>query len=239
MGLATAYLMSPNNIFDTRSSADFDGPQDDDLVAYWNFDQETGDDLLDTIGENHAVSNGTSFYSDGAINGAREFSGWTSYISVPNSSTWDDWENLSLAFWLKPKGERVRRQIILNKGSFTILYNPSGDNIVFQVSDGDIKSSFMTPPNTFQDDEWAHLAVTLEILENENSIQFHVYKNGVEILSEEVQSVDNINVFNGEITFAKESREEISLWGALDEVYIYNSVISQEKVQEIYTQALK
>jgi subtilisin family serine protease len=71
------------------------------LVAHWELDETDGDIVYDSAGDNDAtVYNGE--WTDGKIEGALDFNGWTTYMDCGDSEVLGP-EKMTLAMWLWPE----------------------------------------------------------------------------------------------------------------------------------------
>lgn len=76
------------------------GPATAELVGFWNFDEETADDLSGN--ENHGIVNG-AFFSDDTYSGSGLSLEITSntHAQVPHSDSLDVDDSKTVAFWMR------------------------------------------------------------------------------------------------------------------------------------------
>ncbi len=71
-----------------------------ELVAYWAFDEGSGDTVLDSTGNgNNGTINGAQ-WGQGKFGPALEFNGQDNYVEVPSSDDLEINENVTVAAWI-------------------------------------------------------------------------------------------------------------------------------------------
>ena len=68
----------------------------DGLVASWNYDENTGNTITDSIGGNLGTINGTAGWVTGFFGRALSFNGSTNYVTVPANSSWQGTSGLTV-----------------------------------------------------------------------------------------------------------------------------------------------
>jgi len=217
----------------------------DDLVGYWSFDDSTNVGNDDSGNSNNGINHGASWISDGVNEGALDFerdnANYISFLSpVLNTPPY------TICAWVKPESLPVNDNwyFLCNGGATSHSYgfalyvnglaNPE-PYWAFEVkrSDG-VGGGFMSP---IESNEWVYISGTWDGTTSENSIKF--YLNG-EIIG---TSTPTQNIVNGPIRnlmIGKDSEGQGSdidtLWfdGYIDEVRIYNRVLNQNEIQDLY-----
>jgi hypothetical protein len=96
----------------------------DTLLAYWNFNENSGTIVADTSGnENNGTINGAIWIS-GINDSALEFDGIDDYINVPDSATLDlGTGNFTISVWIKANSPEINDQCVFDKD---LVGTPSG-----------------------------------------------------------------------------------------------------------------
>jgi hypothetical protein len=208
------------------------------LVGYWSFD-EISDNIVPDESEND---------NDGAISGAIEktgisglaieFDGVNDEVIVPNDSSlnFHNTNQFSISLWVKREGSlKEKTEALISKGTLAHqegynLYILTNDTLLFGIRDG--SSSYFDASNTeIGDSNWHHIVVAWD-----GTTKFF-YIDG---------ELDK-SVLLGEITIADDSKplEFAAHWGymennnpfhgTIDEVRIYDRVLSKNEIKELYS----
>ena len=152
------------------------------LVAFWSFDQQSGNDFLDASGNNNtAVNNGNVITEAGVVGNAAKFTG-NGILTVADSASLDSaaGSNLSrsVAFWFKTttsanlvvveKG--TNRHFVVQTESVTV---PPG-KISFRVDTSNTPRVISTNP--VNDGNWHHFVATFDV---EAGNRMKLYIDGV------------------------------------------------------------
>lgn len=214
------------------------------LAGLWLFDENDGDEVKDSSGNgNHGKIMGKAKWIKGKFGSALEFDG-TSYVQVSDSDSLDMGQEVSVLFWVQTykvmKDMWADRQAIVGKhyqeyevGIYmqaqlhTYTSNISGAGNGY---DEGIMASFAGKlPDKEQDWEtkkWYHVAWTL------NGHHEIAYVNGVKIGE---YDKPNKGTKGGAhpLEIGRRSGGGIPLTGAVDEVGIFKSVLTEEDVKTI------
>jgi hypothetical protein len=199
----------------------------DNLLAHYTFDNP--DDLLifDASGNSHlTVQGNNSFYPSGVFGNALHFEGdlmaTTTGVNVSNQSqTTMLWEKRGSTISATQTQIRIGSENSNGK-SFRLKYDTSNKYHM------DFYGADRTTGQAYTTSEWRHWTYSFD---NDLRTQ-RLYLNGNLILSE---SSDSYN-FTGDTAIylgARSSTQELN-YGTIDEVRIYNRVLSQAEIQQIY-----
>ncbi|MBU0661180.1 hypothetical protein KKG22_03295 [Patescibacteria group bacterium] len=177
--------------------------------------------LDDDSGQGHScTNNGAAITNNGKYNSAYTFT--DDYISCVSSAALDLTDTLSIEFWIN--GDYSGQPDILTKGAYDESYSVWIDNsgqIVFQLNSDDFFSL-----NTIDNTRWHHVAVTY------GAGLLHFYIDGVEDPNS-YNVAGPIDIIPDDLTLS--SNSQWALDGAtLDEVAIYNRVLSAEEISDRY-----
>lgn len=206
------------------------------LVAAWSFDEGKGDKVKDITGNgNDGKFVGNPKWVDGKYGTALEFDGVSSYVEVPDSDFLDITENLTWTAWFKPSvtidssNAGAVRLMSKNNAYFLLFNYQQVGNLGFLIKTGGANFVVHSTTNTWNAGEWYHVAGTYDIKE------LKIYINGK--LENKVEHAGTIDV------------TDLTLWigaddlpnyfpGAIDDVRIYNSVLTEAEVLKIMIQAV-
>ena len=208
-----------------------DGPTDG-LLAYYEFDEGTGDEASDTANENHGTITGATWTEGRVGNHALQFSGSGEYVEAPHQdylslneftvSTWANFDALSTGEW----------QSLVCKGSCA---SPDRNYGLFQKKDGkQVHFSFYRTSGSWASynsnaelstGTWYHIVMTYD------GSEFTLYIDGS--LDKAVSETGTPET-NSEPLYIGDFPDYSGMNGQLDDVRIYNRALSESEVQELY-----
>jgi len=196
-------------------------------IAYYPMDG----DVRDYSGNNHnATADGVQLVADarGQPNKAYNFSNGSNIIDVPNASTLNFQNQITLSFWLKLDAVPAE-SYVLSHGSYQERWKVSvipNSKIRWTVKTGgtttDLDSSF-----PLQLGEFYHFTVVY------SGYSMELYLNGK--LDSFLSNGGTINIASDDITFGREtaSIQSYSLFGTLDEVRIYDKALGPNEIMTL------
>jgi hypothetical protein len=203
---------------------------DPDLVGYWTLDETLDDHIIDASGHHHhgQVIGGPTLIDDVAGGKALEFNGLDQFCKLGN---WLPSENnqLTVALRVKWAGSTGSSQGLIAKrntwtNSMWTLWAQENGQIAFETLRNTLLSETMAV------DTWEHWAVT------HDTGQTVVYRNGLQISSGAQPNFANqptANLVLGAMEFTGDScRNPFN--GALDDVRLYNKVLTAAEIQQIF-----
>jgi len=199
------------------------------LIAHWELNETEGSIAYDSIKSNNGTCHGEPLWvpTGGKIGGALQFDGVDDYVSVPfilNPSV----GSFSVFTWLKGG---TPGQAILSQANST-----SGSNSTWlgiDPSDGKLITKLMHPPfpslesdSVITDSQWHHVGLVY----NRDSLQRHLYVDGTEV-AKDISPVAALGSDGGLYIGASKDLEAGSFFsGLIDDVRIYNNVLSAEEI---------
>jgi tetratricopeptide (TPR) repeat protein len=212
------------------------------MIAHWKFDEKSGRFASDSAGENDGrLQGGPVWTSEGKIGGALEFDGYDDYVDIDVAG---EMEEMTIAMWLKyntVEGESpsepgsysslISRNLYSDNGAvhFNLINVEGSVHIDFNVNT--MIQEFHSE-SSLEAGKWYHVAATYD---NPNQT-VKIYING---------QVDSVltNDTGGPALIGEAA---IGDWkdpyyetkrhfdGVLDDIRIYDSVLSEEDIAELY-----
>lgn len=213
-------------ILDSIAPALKNGNQIDGLVSYWSLNENSGAQITDANGINPGtLISGTRV--QGIAGNALEFDGATGLARVPESSSLDITQQLTLTAWANTYEKKESK--IAQKGDW------DGFNLGLGKWDG-WKASIYMADNTSHTlhwlqgiplfNEWYFLAMTF------NGSEFKFYVNGQLKNTAPISGLLKNN--NRNFCIGSDNGAQKFFHGMIDEVAVYNSALSAEEIQTLY-----
>lgn len=199
----------------------------DNLVAHYTFDNPDSKFIYDSAGNSHlSIQGNGSYYPDGVFGRGLHFDGDLTAITTgvnvsEQSSTTMLWEKRNSTV-----GTTQTQIQVGSEGSNSKRYRLRYDTA--NKYHMDLYGADRSTGQTYTSSEWRHWAYSYDhILRTQR-----LYLNGNLILSESSDSND----FSGDTTLYLGSSSSSSdpNYGSMDEVRIYNRVLSQAEIQQVY-----
>ena len=214
------------------------GPLDDNMIAYWQFNQDNGN-VVDSSGsanEHEAVwHSGTSYDNAGDTTYNFENSLYlngtsSNYLTVADHTDLDFQNGLSIIMWIKPLKEDSLTMLHkwrltgnpYSDSAYTLIVNSTG-NTEAQTNtpqQEDVKSSTGVDLN-----EWQQIATTFNPLTSE----WILYKNGQIIYSESVSGTLNNSPVDLLIGY-NPNNSEAGFYGWMDEIRLYDEALDPSMI---------
>ncbi|MBL7067223.1 MAG: T9SS type A sorting domain-containing protein [Candidatus Marinimicrobia bacterium] len=211
-----------------------------DLVAYWQFNENTGTTAYDETSNHHdgtLTNNPTWTTSTAPIGGyALDFDGSNDYVLVSDNDNLDLGTNdLTIEFWMSADSIS-KSKIFLDKRYSSDLQSNigyqirhTGGYIQFQIFNG--LSGPVINSSELQNNTGYHIAITLD---RDNASGLRIFVNGTESASAvdptSYNGLDLIN--NGNLYIGKSNKWNQYYPGSLDEIRIWNDVRTPTEIQE-------
>jgi len=197
-------------------------PSPAELVAYYPFNGNADDEH----GNNNGIVHGASLTTDRFDNAASayQFDGANDYISIVNTLSLDT-NVISIAAWIKINALAADWMDIVSYGSggHVLAVDENGHVI------GGIQFSwtceFEGSTNTATGD-WFFITLTRE--------SNHIIKLYVNSIEEAIDFCSFIPIYNDSISICRDPGGFEYFNGSIDEVRIYNGVLTPEEIQSIY-----
>jgi hypothetical protein len=200
-----------------------------ELVAYWTFDEGSGDIVYDSSGNNNNGTINGATWDAGKYGNALRFNAQDNYVEVPTSDSLEITPNVTIAAWINWIDAGDGWLGIMANGqqngpweNYGLFVNRGGRYLYFTLSldGGHVTQS--TPNNVIEPDEWLHACATWD------GSNARIYVNG-EMLLEQAQTGElvppqlplRIGHRNGSTHYYN---------GIIDEVRIYNHALTEVEI---------
>jgi len=203
------------------------------LVAYWNFDEGSGDIAHDSSGNgNNGTIHGATWVDNAACGKTLSFDGEKNYVDCGHTNSLT-LTTFSVSAWIKIE-DGDGSSLVVNKGGYG--YDPPGKNSNYAISVRDNKFSGgfeehggadyeVESSETYNDGNWHFVVVTYD---KKNLI---LYVDGDEVGREETSADPELNN-TSPLTIGKNSLLDDRYFnGQVDEVRIYNYALSKSQIQ--------
>lgn len=201
----------------------------DDMLAYWMLNEDSGTIVTDFIGSNDGNIQGAT-WTTGKDGSGLNFDGTQQdYVTIPydNSIALD--HNYSVAFWIYPTDETVQwRTFLTRPDQFTCSYIGNDEIRVHVNGYANIDSQSSAPRNS-----WTHVVFTFENSEAGDD-KIIIYMNG-ESDGQVGPTWGTPNTPTNSIILGGDASSSY-FTGSLDEIIIYDKALSADEVSTLYSQ---
>jgi len=219
----------------------------EDVIAYWKFEEGSGNIVQDSINGNHGTIEGEATWTQGITKNALRFNGQTRLV-IPNQSSLNP-SQITVEVWVKFNRlaygggySGTDAQFLVCKGGDTtpgayILQqggrDPSSFNFMFQIAPHWSGHRVSTPLTTLETNKWYYVVGTYD----GNTLK--IYVNGELQGSKEIGPVTLGNSSPLYLSYNDVGGFPYYLDGVLDEVAIYNRALTPEEIQQHYQNGLR
>jgi hypothetical protein len=221
------------------------------LVGHWTFDgKNMVSNVADSSGQgNSGLMSGftstSSAVTAGRVGQGLSFDGSNDYVDAGSNSSLDSLPVLSLSFWMKPSGSGSGSPIAKDQNSpydWYTIYDSSTQSLLFRVTYSNSSLDRTSSTNSFPLNQWAHVVVTWNGQTSSDPNAIRIFKNG-----QEISYVSNTGggvgsrIGDGATKLFIGSRcpacgTPYNFSGSLDDVRVYNRVISDSEIKQLYSQ---
>jgi hypothetical protein len=223
-------------------------------AGYWKFDDGSGQVAIDSSPNNNDGTLGSATGSDtndptwtesGQATGALVFDATNDYVIVDSSSSLNDLSSMSISAWIYPEtiGEGGIAGWIVHKASFTApsngwqFYTLLNDNLGFEADfdgPGDSDLVVYSAAGSLPLSTWSHVVVTWDGSASASNV--HMYLNGGELTKDTATDGVGSRVTDAaqDLQIGTDSGTNFSFDGTIDELKVYEAVLSQEQIMLDY-----
>ncbi len=215
-----------------------------DMISYWKFDETKGTVASDSSGNglNGKIVGATS--TIGKYNNALSFNGSDNYVSLAGNSTFDNMGAMTISAWIKPSslGENGKGRIVTKAAGGSLpsygwsfyLTNEVANGIKFAVDHTTAHLEHASVANAITLNQWQLVTVTWD--GSKNASNAHIYVNGNEVsyaVADNAVGTRASDTSNSLYIGSNPARTR-SFNGSIDDVKIFNRVLSADEVKNIY-----
>ena len=211
---------------------------EENMVGLWHFNEGSGNTTEDaTTNNNDGTIYGASWTSQGKFNNALDFDGSNDYINFGNTNNFERTDSFSYSFWIKTNSTTNYITIMSKtpygswQGMETFVFN---GKIRFYLIGAEEQLDVSSTSN-INTGTWKYVVITYN--GNSAASGVKIYVDGVEGSSGTgtlTTSIVNSNNFQVSCRAGAYN----CFYGIIDEVAIWNKVLSLEEIQEQYNKGL-
>jgi hypothetical protein len=206
------------------------------LSAHWAMDEDAGNTAFDSAsGYDATLQGGPIWHPDGGmVGGALLLDGIDDYMSTPfivNPSK----GSFSVTAWIKGG---ARGQVVISQRDFGDgrINDPGNSWLLADASYGRLMTRLMHPPfpplvseSVVTDDQWHHVGLVYDL----NALQRYLCVDGIEV-AKDSDFVAGVGSDGGLCIGADKTLDAASFFsGLIDDVRIYNNVLSAEEIADL------
>lgn len=204
------------------------------ILAHWKLDETSGTVAEDSIGWNDATLSGSPEWVEGTLDGALDFDGGNDYATTANN--FRPPPAGSVAFWMRvPGAPSSEGQVLGLDDAWEIRHVDDGvpgvieSGLVFDLGIAGSNDEFVTTEALDEPNRWYFVVATYDAESN----AYQVYLDS---------ELDNSGVFSSGLSMpdsnllslGRRTGSNDDFVGALDDVRIYNYVLSADEIGELY-----
>ncbi|MDD3927789.1 MAG: LamG domain-containing protein, partial [bacterium] len=205
-----------------------------DVVSHWRLNESSGSTAFDTMGTNNGTLTNGPVWTSGKRNGGLSFDGVDDYVNCGTDASLDISDSITVEAWIKTSNIAQNAYLVckdqFSPRCWTLKLDSGCVRWINWDSNGNIKDVYSNSGEQ-SNDTWFHVVA---IRDGSGSLQ-KLYINGV------LQA--NTNTWSGTIRSSIDTPVRIGglpgyyFQGTIDEVKIYNRVLSDAEINENYSLA--
>ena len=205
----------------------------DGLVAYWNFDETSGDTALDSVGSANGTLYGDATRVNGISNGGVQFSG-DGHMGLLNYSSLNiTVDAITISLWYKPGTNEASfnsdNQMVAKwlgvSNAYILGYCDSSNDIWFGIkADNKLMAYSSVPVDNVN--QWYHIVGVY------NGSEQIVYIN--KTAGTPVANSGNIRSTTQQVRVSGYTNGTEKLNGTIDDIRIYNRALTADEVAQLY-----
>src|SRR3989339_1123088 len=203
-----------------------------EMVSEWHFDEGSGLTANDTSTKNNdgTLMKGTVWVSGKVGTGALRFDGVDDYVTVPNSTSLNIRNAISIEAWVKTDKTTSDSGItgkVIEKGKYCL---GAGERALFQITVGGVVRSAFKTWSSSEIGVWHHLVGTYDSVAGPNN--FVLYQDGVIVSQASVTGNIDTSTIALLIGRTSTNSKKGRFKGVIDEAKIYSRALTQQEVLE-------
>jgi len=207
--------------------------EDKGLVGLWHFDEGKGDKALDSSKRgNHGQIKGAGWV-EGISGQALSFNGKDAYVRIPTQGF--DYSEVTIEMWVKTDKWDDSSKTLYNmyggKSGVSYIELNLYQNNLYWIDQGVNEFCITYDTSGISKGNWHHLAATADF----NSDSYRLFLDGVEVGSSTTAS--DAPIVPGTVYIGARYEANVSYYfdGCLDEVKVYNRVLTPDEIISHYT----
>jgi hypothetical protein len=205
-------------------------------LAHWAMDEDAGHTAFDSVCEYDATLQGGPIWhpEGGMVAGALQFDGIDDYVDTPfilNPAR----RSFSVTAWIKGG---ARGQVVISQRDVVDgrINDPGNTWLLADPSYGRLMTRLMHPPfpplmseSVITDDQWHHVGLVYDFI----ALHRYLYVDGIEV-AKDSDFVGGVGSDGGLYIGADKTLDAASFFsGLIDDVRIYNNVLSAEEIENL------
>jgi hypothetical protein len=214
------------------------------LVLLMHFDENSAITIDESENKNNGIVNGATFTSSGKFNGAFEYDGINNdEINLGDVLDFGDNQDFTITGWFNRKTFTTEDVIISKRlatggdtnTGYLVYIDDNGDNLRFRVSDG-TKQYGVYGSKTFTSSGWHFFTAVFDADSETNT---KVYIDGTLDIGTKEGTISGIGSLanNQDLRIGNSGNNAAEFPGTLDEITIWNRVLTPEEISELYNSA--
>ena len=199
------------------------------LISKWSFNEGVGTYTRDSVDGNNGVIHGAKWVK--GVNGsALLFDGRNDYIDMGNDPSLKMVDSFTISAWIYPTGSRNSGIIVNKEGEYEIAWYPDG-SIRYAIANRYPGWRYVDTGVKIPIGRWSHIVWTYSSIDEEITL----YVNGVKRYTGVGRGVigdHHRNWNNFWVGYRQYGAQPFK--GMIDEVYVYNKVLSDEEILDLY-----
>lgn len=221
-------ISDANHSIDAQPSPYAEAVRSDGPIAYWRFEEASGQVAIDEIGDHHATFTGTVMRGAGVAGQSSLFDGKTTRLVVGDVFAFSGTVPYSIECWIMPTlvDDQVRflvdRSALPVDSGYQVYFADTFTLVSRSVEDSEYGYAWAPPPVAGR---WTHLVVTYDGQANA------IYSDGVLQNSSPAPAMPVVS--GGRFIIGDLGTEQFYKYvGGMDEVAVYDRVLTAEQVAQ-------
>lgn len=205
------------------------------MVAYWNLDEGSGDIANDSSGNENYGNIIGAVWVTGIQGGALEFDGLDDYVEIPNSTSLNPSNSITVSAWINARPEQCKWSPIITHSEWDSLNTTKGYALEYDMNatgirfiiDGPGGDGVISDVVSIPTDEWTFVVGVYD----GSFVRLYVDdvpSNPIPCSITQWQSTGNLNIGRSVV------KPERHFSGSIDEVRIYNRALSDQEISELF-----
>jgi len=234
---AFALMATSAEAYEEKGVPEFDPACPECLVSLWRLDEDSGITAADDYNDNDGTLYNDPTWTTGQINGAIEFDGVDDYVGIPDDSSLDIEDTLTIECWFNvseiPGDNGYNMQTIVSKDTNYEFHVHDNGKLYWWWEDSSNNPHQLYSNATIDEETWYHATVVYD----QPSGTAKMYLNGV--LENKTKVSSTLATNDLDVHFGKNHFNMPRYFdGKIDEVAIYDCALSESEILQRYHNGL-